>query len=509
MRRSRSSVSCLPAVFLGVAAVLPLPAPATAADGGARATLASAMDAMGGEPLLRSLKSLGLDIRETQYRVDDSERAEAPFWASYQRISETRDLQAGQYRNDTTVENPQFSYSITTVSDGSINASGVSFHGQTGWRTKSETHERLELAPEHVLLTAAAAGDLQQLPDIAIHGVRHHDLRFTWRGYPVDVFVNADTHLPDRVTALRTSPYDIAQHAWGDIRWSTDFLFWKRQPDGLVYPLQWSTSRNGEAVTSDSVLTLTENPGLDGISFAVPDDARKQYAGNDHLPVDDLPFDGDKQMSALGKGLWFIAGNWNVLVAEQPDGLVVIECPQAAGYSAKVLAFLQQRFPGEKLKALVSTSDATWHYAGLRTYAARGIPIYALDLSVPLLQAFLKAPHSLAPDEYSRAPRQAELMAVADKTVIGVGDTRMELYPIRGEADERMMMVYFPGLQLLYGSSNDVSNRSTGKVGTFNLPEVVRAAQARQLAVSTYVGIHTAAMPWQDVVKIASGAVGH
>lgn len=477
-------------------------------DQDAQATLKSAMDAMGGESLLRSLKSLGLGIRETQYRVDDSERADAPFWSSYRKISETRDLLHGRYRSDMEVENPQFTYSVDTLSDGSIYATRGNFHGLTPWRASPETHEHLELAPERILLTAATATDLHQLPDATIHGVRHHDLRFTWRGFPVDVFVNADTHLPDRVTSLRANPYDIAQHAWGDIRWRTDFLFWKRQPDGLIYPLQWDTDRNGQAIATDSVITLTENPSLDGVSLNIPEDAQNAYAGDGHLPLDDLPFDGDKQMSSLGKDLWFIAGNWNVLVAEQPDGLVVIECPQATGYSVKVLGFLQQRFPGEKVKALVTTTDATWHYAGIRAYAARGIPVYALDLNVPLLRAFLAAPHTLAPDEYARAPRGADVRAVSDRTVIGTGDSRIELYPMRGEADERMMMAYFPGARLLYGSSNDVSNRPTGKVGTFNLPEVVQAAAARSLTVDTYVGIHTAALPWQDVVKIASGSVG-
>lgn len=199
-----------------------------------------------------------------------------------------------------------------------------------------------------------------------------------------------------------------------------------------------------------------------------------------------------------------LAGNWNVLVAEEEDGLVVIECPQSGRYSVKVLDFLRQRFPEVKVKALVSTTDSIWHYAGLRTYIARGIPTYALDLNVPLLQTFLAAPHSLAPDEYAWAKRSPDLHAVADRTVIGKGASRMELYPIRRESDERMMMVYFAEQRLLYGSSNDVFNSvKGGKAGTFNLSEVVSAARARHLAVTTYAGIHTAATPWEDVVNIA------
>lgn len=498
---------CLPTLVL--TACLLSPARAADPDAATVAVLRSAMDAMGGEPLLSALKSLSLDLRETQYRVDDSERAEAPFWTSYQQIAETRDLAAYRYRSETTTDNPQFQFHTVTVSDGKVVASGVTFNGRLSWRAKPDTHERLELAPENVLFAAAGSDDLHSLPDVSLHGVVHHDLRFTWRGFPVDLFVNADTHLPDRVVSLRTNPYDVAQHAWGDIRWSTDYLFWKRQPDGLVYPLQWDTSRNGEPMVTDSVIGLKENPGLDGVSFDIPAETQQQFEGGGKLPLDDQPFDGDKQLSPLGKGVWQITGNWNVLVVEQADGLVVVECPQATGYSVKVLDFLARRFPGRKVKALVSTTDSTWHYAGLRTYAARDLPVYALDRNLPLLRSFLAAPHTLAPDDYARAPRKPRLHAVSGRTVIGEGDARMELYPMRGEADERMMLVYFPALRLLYGSSNDVSVRPEGKVGTFNLPEAVEAAHRLRLDVETYVGIHTTAMPWPEVEKIASGPVGH
>ncbi len=498
----KRELSCIAIVF-GMATLSPLAlADKTGSD--AHAVLASATDAMGGEKLLRSLTSLKFDIRETQFRVDDSERAESPFWISSLTLAETRDLQGGRYHDETSVDNPQFSYTQTTTSDGAISATALSFRGQTAYRTRPETHERMELSPERILLTAAAASDLHELPDVSVHGVLHHDLRFTWRGFQVDVFVNADTHLPDRIASLRTNPYDIAQHAWGDIRWSTDFLFWKREADGLVYPRQWDTSRNGSPIFTESVVKLAEGVPLDAASFTVPEAAQKQFADTEHLPVDDYPFDGSKQMVALGKDVWLLAGNWNVLVVQQADGLVVIDCPQSTGYSAKVLDFLQQKFPGVKVKAVVSTTDSTWHYAGLRTYLARGIPAYALDLNVPLLQSFLSAPHTLTPDEYAGATHSPDLRAISDRTVIGDGDARMELYPIRGESDERMMMVYFPGLELLYGSSNDLSGSAqAGWRGTFNLPEVVDAARARHLAVTTYVGIHTAATPWQTVVDTA------
>jgi hypothetical protein len=472
----------------------------------AQAVLSSAIDAMGGRELLSSMKSLQLDIRETQFRLDDSERNAAPWWTSNLKITETRDLSTERYRMEATVENPQFVYSQSTISDGSVVATGRTRGGKTGWGCRPETHERMQLSPERVLFTAERASDLQNLPDVPIHDVLHHNLRFTWMGFRVDVFVNANTHLPDRISSLRTNRYDIAQNAWGDVQWSTDYLFWKREPDGLVYPRQWTTLRNGAPILIDSIVAFSENPAIENGTFDIPADAQKDFADSGHLPVDDYPLDGPKQITSVAKGVWLIAGNWNVVVVEQKDGLVVIDCPQSGSYSAKMLEFLHQRFPGMNVKALISTTDSTWHYAGLRTYVARGIPAYALDLNVSLLQSFLSAPHRLVPDEYTGAQRAPDFRPVAQRTVIGDGQSRMEIYPIHGEADERMLMVYFPHLKLLYGSSNDLFARTQGgNAGTFNLSEVVRAAQERHLSIDTYLGIHTAAKPWQDVVETSMG----
>jgi hypothetical protein len=475
-------------------------------DAAARAVLNSAMEAMGGRELLLSLKSLQLDVRETQFRLDDSERNAAPWWASNLKVTETRDLSTERYRIEATVENPQFIYSQSTISDGSVIAIGRTRGGKTGWGSRPEMHERMQLSPERVLFTAESAKDLKNLPDVPIHDVAHHHVRFTWTGFKVDVFINANTHLADHVASLRTNRYDIAQNAWGDVQWSTDYLFWKREPDGLVYPRQSSTLRNGAPILIDSIVGLVENPASENTLFDIPADAQKDFAASGHLMVDDYPLDGPKQISSVATGVWLISGNWNVLVVEQKDGLVVIECPQSAAYSGKLLQFLEQRFPGRKVKALVSTTDSTWHYAGLRTYIARGIPAYALDLNVPLLKSFLAAPHSLVPDEYARARAASHILPVTERTVIGEGQSRLEIYPIRGESDERMLMVYFPELKLLYGSSNDLFTQAQGgSAGTFNLPELVHAAAARRLSIDTYVGIHTAAKPWQDVVQIATG----
>jgi hypothetical protein len=125
-------------------------------------------------------------------------------------------------------------------------------------------------------------------------------------------------------------------------------------------------------------------------------------------------------------------GNWNVEFVEQPDGLVILEAPIGSHYSVQVLDEAAKRHPGVKVKAVVTTSDAWPHLGGIREYAARGIPIYALDLNVSILTRVINAPHTFAPDSLSARPKAPAFRAVAARTTIGTGDTRIEIIP-RGE----------------------------------------------------------------------------
>lgn len=127
----------------------------------------------------------------------------------------------------------------------------------------------------------------------------------------------------------------------------------------------------------------------------------------------------------------------------------------------------ERRYPGSPIKAVITTSDAWPHIGGVREYAARGIPIYALDLNRPILDRLIKSPHKLDPDALARSPKPPKFQTVSAKTVIGSGANRLELYPIRSETGERMIMVYLPEHRLLY--SSDLIQ--PGQNGSFFMPQ--------------------------------------
>ena len=65
-----------------------------------------------------------------------------------------------------------------------------------------------------------------------------------------------------------------------------------------------------------------------------------------------------------------LPGAFNVALVRQPDGVVVIEATTSGPYSAAVIAAAEKRFPGAKIKAVVTTSDAWPHVGGIREYVS-------------------------------------------------------------------------------------------------------------------------------------------
>jgi hypothetical protein len=285
------------------------------------------------------------------------------------------------------------------------------------------------------------------------------------------------------------------------------YSLWWLYPGGIHYPRQWDTFRNN---LPDRVLTisdLTLNPQLPADEFAISDDARAGFAKRSTVTVDDRPLGLPNQPTVeLAKDVVHIPGAWNTTLVKQSDGIVVIEAPISSGYSAKVIAEAERRWPGIPIKAAISTSDSWPHIAGVREYIARGIPVYALDLNLPILQRLVSAPRTMFPDLLANSPRPPDFHVVAEKTVLGDGPNRLELYPIRGETSERQMMVYFPAHRLLYGSDPFQKDQS----GMYFYPQTVwelkHAVDREKLQVDTFFMMHMGPTPWGDLDKAATQA---
>ena len=248
------------------------------------------------------------------------------------------------------------------------------------------------------------------------------------------------------------------------------------------------------------------NDAIDDAAFTIPDDVRRAFAAAPAAGVSTLTLDRKRSVE-VAPGIIQYSGAWNVAFVDQPDGIVIIEAPIGSRYSAEVLDEAGKRYPGKKVKAVLTTSDAWPHLGGVREYVARGIPVYAFHLNRPILERLLKADYSAHPDTLAKSPRSARFMWVSGKTVLGTGDNRLELYPVRGENGERMMAAYLPALKLLYTSDEIQRQRAGGFFMPEYLLEVRDTIQREHLAVDWIFGFHVGPTPWSEIEAAIAAAL--
>jgi hypothetical protein len=308
--------------------------------------------------------------------------------------------------------------------------------------------------------------------------------------------------MPTAIEFVRPYPNSYFLGVWGDVTTRIYLSLWMLEPGGLRYPHQWNVERNGTPYQEFTVTSLSQNPPSAADSFSVPATVIKAYEAIGRRAIDDIPLGRPNTPPVeIAPGVIQILGNWNVTLVRQPDGVIIIEAPISSGYSDKVMAEAKKRFPDAPIKAVISTPDAWPHIGGVREYVARGVPVYALDLNKPILERLIAAPHHSNPDALERARgKRPRWEIVSSKTVLGSGPNRLELYPIRSETGERMIMVYFPEHKFLYGSDLVQPGQ---EAGSFFMPEylleLMEAARREKLAVSGVFAMHMGVKPWGDI----------
>jgi glyoxylase-like metal-dependent hydrolase (beta-lactamase superfamily II) len=324
----------------------------------------------------------------------------------------------------------------------------------------------------------------------------------------VRLFLNAWTHVPTMLEIVKATP-GFAD--WGDVTERRWYSFWTLEKGGFKYPRQTTIEWNGFPFSDETVQVLKVDEPVDDAAFAIPDETKAAFAANANKPgpVPPTVFDASRA-TELAPWLVEVPSGYNISIVKQPDGLVIMEATTSNAHAASVIAYAKTRFPGMPIKAVVTTSDAWPHIAGIREYVAAGIPIYALDLNVSILTRFITAKHTLTPDTLQKQPKAPLFRLVSSKTVIGTGDTRIELIPVRGEIGERMMLAWFPGAHVLY-SSDQIQRARPGLGSPFFMPMMlmeVQAAAEREgvTGIERVFGMHLTPTPWSEVLDAIAAA---
>ncbi|MGH8182888.1 MAG: hypothetical protein ACREPH_04425 [Rhodanobacteraceae bacterium] len=232
----------------------------------------------------------------------------------------------------------------------------------------------------------------------------------------------------------------------------------------------------------------------------------KAAAASAKPPVWTAPFSVTRRI-VLAPGVTLYQGPWSVTLIKQDDGVLVLEAPISPFFTKGALAKARAEYPSLPIEGVLTTSDSWPHIAGVREAVADGLPVYALDLNLPILKRLVAAPHGLRPDDLQKHPRTAHWIVVSGKRGIGSGSNRGVLYPLRGESTARQYMVYFPTHKLLYASDTLVLEPGCKLYDPELMHEVVQAVRRNHLKVDTVYAMHQGPVPWSEVTGLVDAAL--
>jgi hypothetical protein len=497
------------AIFISgfLAGVFPILASAMP-ENTAASILESAIRQMGGKSRLESVSSIRILANAERNLLEQSIRPEWPWMQDFYRFDLTLDFTRQRLR---AVERryghlgvleplggtqPSIEY---WVQDGVAVAKAGEEVRPYSQALVQDAMEWNAMNPLRVLVTAQAAGALRLDQDVTFQGVPHRVVTFQWRGNSASLLIDAKTRLPSAVTWVSSRERDLFWNTWGDVTTRIRFNNWNLRPNGIRVPMQWVVERNGLLERSLELTSLEVNPPNALQDWTVPDSVSRQIAAMPariaDLPLG-LPNDPPKE---IAPGVVRIPGRWDVTLVRQGDGVVVIEAPISAAYSERVIAEAARRFPNEPIKAVVTTSDAWPHIAGLRAYAARKVPIYVLDLNLPLVERLLSARFSIQPDALALHPAAPDLHAVSARMRLGIGDNPIELIPLRTPVGERQMLALLGNHHMAY-TSDLVQPASGGEwYAPQMLSELSEVFSRERLDVRVCFGMHYAPKAWSEM----------
>lgn len=464
-----------------IAASAPVPRGAVAQRADAGALVRQAQAAIGGEAIARARAVTTTGVMH-EYMIGNAERPEGPWRVSYSRFTELRPAGGTRLRR-TEVSLGAAGNSperITLLTDSVVTLRQGTNEMPALPMFRDDLSAYVAMHPDRALQLAAASAALRLERPVLRHGVVHDVVSFPWEGRRMSIEISRDSHLPVAVELHGEFAHDFRRAPFGDVRLRADYDNWTAEAGEVWWPHQYRFTLDGELLRDMTIATVAlEAAELPADLFVVSDSLRALYRDNARNSPPNFAFGSRGEPEELREGIIRMRDFWTMTAVRQDDGIILFEAHLTGPYLNQVIDYLAAKYPALPVKAIVMTSDPWAHVGGVREAVARGIPIYVNERSIPFLTRVVKSSHASNPDRLQRAPRVPRFIPVNRKTVIGTGTNRIELHPVGGAYAERMVMAYFPGHKLLYGSDLVFADRQ--QQGYFRTPAIeLRRAVARE-----------------------------
>jgi glyoxylase-like metal-dependent hydrolase (beta-lactamase superfamily II) len=268
---------------------------------------------------------------------------------------------------------------------------------------------------------------------------------------------------------------------------------------GVLFARQIDTEVNGRLQQHLLNTSVTINGALTESDFSIADSLVARAQPVPSTPPAPAPI--TVTLAELGPNVWRAeGGSHHSLVVRQGNALLVVEAPQSAARSKAVLDTLRARFPNVVVRTFVPTHHHWDHTGGVREYLAQGIEAVVHARNVDFVRGIGAARKTVSPDALSRGGRVPNVRAANPVTILGSGETAVQLIELPTAHAQGMLAAYVPSLRILFVSDVLTPGPTLAPAGS---REIVAMVRARGITVDRVVGGHGGIAAWADVERAA------
>jgi glyoxylase-like metal-dependent hydrolase (beta-lactamase superfamily II) len=484
------------AVWYTIPALALIPGSGISQTPSPRDVLARAVTAMGGEPALRGVRAVSIELYTATFAFGQEETPESPARANVSYGRSVADYAGGRFASPIELRNVAGAVTklrrVTAGGIGMVETDGRPAPMNPAAVASFETDVRR--FPDRLLLAALDNPPaLATLPVGTFRGRPHDGVRYAAGPDTVSLFFDRGTGLLTVVETLTDDPI------LGDRRTESWFTRWQSAGGaggGVLYPRQFDRFWNRRLQQHSVFTAVTINPEIAESLFSIPDSIAARAQRSDPTPPPIVV-----SLVELAPRVWRAeGGSHHSLVVDQGTRLVVVEGPLNAQRTQAVLDTLRARFPTKPVGRVVNTHHHWDHSGGLRPYMAAGIPVATQSRNAAFVRQIGQARKTVAPDSLSRNPRIPSVQVVEDTLVLGVGASQVIIYRLPTAHAEGMLAAYLPAARMLFTS--DVL--SPGPImPAAGAREIISFVQARGIRVERVAGGHGGVAAWADVERAA------
>lgn len=386
----------------------------------------------------------------------------------------------------------------------------------------ASTRKHIRLLYPHLLVQGVIAQ-----PTIAtdagvaeLDGIEHRLVEIEDPIYPMTLWIDPATRHITKLTTMEN------HHVFRDVALEVTYHDWTTSDSAMSYPALVTITKDGELVHEETRSAVQIAPAIgdeffdfDQATAFPPTPELAAWGETSHqfhqewssfgFPLDFL--ETTIESRELSPGVWFIGGGtYTSMLVEQTDGVVIIESPLYPERSAAVLDWIAAEFPGQPVKAVVSTHHHVDHVGGLREFVAAGATVVASADSEDSFRRIVAAPSTLVPDTLSQYPVDVDFMWVPEGGTVLLDDpvNPVSAVHINTEHAADMVMVHVPSAQLVFNSDlHDPNSASVvgpeaqpeGLLAPSEVRELRDAIEALDAPITTVVGGHGGGGPLADV----------